>query len=76
MAIELVKEEVSGVSNDANRVLTCGLKIGGGIDQDPSKSPYNYPDNVRLYFWLFINTNWIHTCKIKSIFKTGHMNFS
>ena len=25
----------------------CGFKIGGGIDQDPSKSPQGYPDKVR-----------------------------
>ena len=25
----------------------CGFRIGGGIDQDPSKSPQGYPDKVR-----------------------------
>ena len=24
----------------------CGFKIGGGIDQDPAKSPQGYPDKV------------------------------
>lgn len=42
--IELVKDkavDASGVEQEK-----CGLKIGGGIDQDPTKSPYGYPDNV------------------------------
>uniref|UniRef100_A0A915I9J9 PDZ domain-containing protein n=1 Tax=Romanomermis culicivorax TaxID=13658 RepID=A0A915I9J9_ROMCU len=39
LAIELVKE----TTNDGAKA--CGLRIGGGIDQDPANSPYSYPDN-------------------------------
>ena len=27
-------------------LFRCGFKIGGGIDQDPTKSPQGYPDKV------------------------------
>lgn len=27
--------------------MKCGFKIGGGIDQDFTKSPQGYTDNVR-----------------------------
>ncbi|XP_067948953.1 tax1-binding protein 3 homolog isoform X2 [Watersipora subatra] len=26
--------------------LKCGFRIGGGIDQDPSRCPHGYPDKV------------------------------
>lgn len=29
--------------------MKCGFKIGGGIDQDFTKSPQGYTDNVRYY---------------------------
>lgn len=28
--------------------MKCGFKIGGGIDQDYTKSPQGYTDNVRF----------------------------
>ncbi len=28
-------------------VYKCGFKIGGGIDQDPGRSPQGYPDKVK-----------------------------
>lgn len=36
--------------------MKCGFKIGGGIDQDFTKSPQGYTDNVRyisknIYFY-------------------------
>ncbi|CAK9299580.1 unnamed protein product [Gordionus sp. m RMFG-2023] len=31
---------------NCQEVLTCGFKIGGGIDQDPNIAPYNYCDKV------------------------------
>ncbi|EFP01222.1 hypothetical protein CRE_24483 [Caenorhabditis remanei] len=42
IAVELHKQEVI----DAHGQLTIrvGFKIGGGIDQDPSKAPFKYPD--------------------------------
>lgn len=33
--------------------MKCGFKIGGGIDQDFTKSPQGYTDNVR---YLTLNT--------------------
>jgi len=39
--------------------MKCGFKIGGGIDQDFTKSPQGYTDNVRcgitLENKLFLN---------------------
>ena len=32
----------------------CGFKIGGGMDQDPSKSPQGYPDKVGLHYLSFL----------------------
>lgn len=32
--------------------MKCGFKIGGGIDQDFTKSPQGYTDNVR--YWVLI----------------------
>ena len=31
---------------DGKQRYRCGFRIGGGIDQDPSKSPQGYPDKV------------------------------
>lgn len=31
---------------DGKQKYRCGFRIGGGIDQDPSKSPQGYPDKV------------------------------
>ncbi|CAM1294239.1 TAX1BP3 (predicted) [Pycnogonum litorale] len=41
--IKLMKE--SALDQSGREVLTCGFKIGGGIDQDFRKSPYGYTDN-------------------------------
>jgi hypothetical protein len=35
------------IDTDGNAQFKAGFKIGGGIDQDHTKSPQNYPDNVR-----------------------------
>uniref|UniRef100_A0A0N5BWK9 PDZ domain-containing protein n=1 Tax=Strongyloides papillosus TaxID=174720 RepID=A0A0N5BWK9_STREA len=43
IAVELRKEIVSTSDNEVT--YKVGLKIGGGIDQDPSLSPFKYPDN-------------------------------
>uniref|UniRef100_A0A1I7XSL8 PDZ domain-containing protein n=1 Tax=Heterorhabditis bacteriophora TaxID=37862 RepID=A0A1I7XSL8_HETBA len=42
IAVELKKEEV--IDSMGNTVFRVGFKIGGGIDQDPSRAPYKYPD--------------------------------
>ncbi|VDP13247.1 unnamed protein product [Soboliphyme baturini] len=41
--VELRKRQVTGPSGEIQ--YRCGFRIGGGIDQDPSKSPYGYPDS-------------------------------
>uniref|UniRef100_A0A0N4Z297 PDZ domain-containing protein n=1 Tax=Parastrongyloides trichosuri TaxID=131310 RepID=A0A0N4Z297_PARTI len=43
LAVELRKEIISNTNNEV--VYKVGLKIGGGIDQDPNLSPFKYPDN-------------------------------
>lgn len=37
--------------------MKCGFKIGGGIDQDFTKSPQGYTDNVRLGFKTYCSYN-------------------
>ncbi|CAJ0580734.1 unnamed protein product, partial [Mesorhabditis spiculigera] len=42
LAIQLKKEQV--YDRDGNPAFRVGFKIGGGIDQDPSRAPFLYPD--------------------------------
>jgi hypothetical protein len=46
--ITLSKESGSGGPGGIE-VMKCGFKIGGGIDQDYSKSPQGYSDNVTFF---------------------------
>lgn len=54
LKIPLVLEkepEVDGMGNpvsgpDGKQKYKCGFRIGGGIDQDNTKSPQGYPDKV------------------------------
>lgn len=48
--ITLHKED--SMAPDGRRVLKCGFKIGGGIDQDYKKSPQGYTDNVSNFIGL------------------------
>jgi hypothetical protein len=34
--------------------MKCGFKIGGGIDQDFTKSPQGYTDNVRFEIYRYM----------------------
>uniref|UniRef100_A0A0R3RFF2 PDZ domain-containing protein n=1 Tax=Elaeophora elaphi TaxID=1147741 RepID=A0A0R3RFF2_9BILA len=43
IAVELHKEQL--VDENGQQVLRVGFKIGGGIDQDPSRAHYPYPDS-------------------------------
>ncbi|EFO28465.1 hypothetical protein LOAG_00009 [Loa loa] len=43
IAVELHKEQF--VDENGQEVLRVGFKIGGGIDQDPSRAHYPYPDS-------------------------------
>lgn len=38
---------------DGKQRYRCGFRIGGGIDQDNTKSPQRYPDKVSFIsaFW-------------------------
>uniref|UniRef100_A0AC34Q8R5 PDZ domain-containing protein n=1 Tax=Panagrolaimus sp. JU765 TaxID=591449 RepID=A0AC34Q8R5_9BILA len=42
IAVTLEKEQFT--DEQGNRAYKVGCRIGGGIDQDPSKAPYKYPD--------------------------------
>jgi len=42
IAVELRKEQL--VDEDGQPVLKVGFKIGGGIDQDPVRAQFRYPD--------------------------------
>jgi hypothetical protein len=46
IAVELRKEQF--VNGDGIIGYRVGFCIGGGIDQDPTSSPYAYPDKVSL----------------------------
>ncbi|CAB3403532.1 unnamed protein product [Caenorhabditis bovis] len=41
--VELRKQRV--VDQMGNVAVRVGFRIGGGIDQDPTKAPYKYPDS-------------------------------
>lgn len=38
------------IGQDGKQRYRCGFKIGGGIDQDNTKSPQGYPDKVSAFF--------------------------
>lgn len=42
--------------------MKCGFKIGGGIDQDFTKSPQGYTDNVRniAIYSKYISYNFVY----------------
>lgn len=46
LAIELTKE--SFIDLNGQNTFKVGFKIGGGIDQDRTKAPFQYPDSVKL----------------------------
>ena len=39
---------------NGEKILKCGFKIGGGIDQNYMKSPQGYSDNVISAIKLFL----------------------
>ena len=41
-----MKKEEAGVDLNGEKIMKCGFKIGGGIDQNYMKSPQGYSDNV------------------------------
>ncbi|CCD67396.1 Tax1-binding protein 3 homolog [Caenorhabditis elegans] len=43
IAVELHKQEV--IDAHGQVTIRVGFKIGGGIDQDPTKAPFKYPDS-------------------------------
>ncbi|CAD5215622.1 unnamed protein product [Bursaphelenchus okinawaensis] len=44
LSIQIELEKVRITLQDGQVVEKCGFRIGGGIDQDPEKSSFNYPD--------------------------------
>ena len=34
----------------------CGFRVGGGIDQDPNKSPHGYPDKGIYITFIYENS--------------------
>lgn len=74
LKIPLVLEkepEVDGMGNpvsgpDGKQKYKCGFRIGGGIDQDNTKSPQGYPDKVShsrrsLYFIVYQDVLYMQT---------------
>ncbi|XP_026680707.1 uncharacterized protein C45G9.7-like [Diaphorina citri] len=45
LSIPITLHKEDSMAPDGRRVLKCGFKIGGGIDQDYKKSPQGYTDN-------------------------------
>uniref|UniRef100_A0A914YDE0 PDZ domain-containing protein n=1 Tax=Panagrolaimus superbus TaxID=310955 RepID=A0A914YDE0_9BILA len=44
LSIEVVLEKEQFIDGNGLQAYRVGFKVGGGIDQDPSKAPYKYPD--------------------------------
>merc|ERR1712179_299677 len=44
-SIPITLNKEAGVDSNGEKIMKCGFKIGGGIDQDFMKSPQGYTDN-------------------------------
>jgi hypothetical protein len=53
--VRVEKEKL--IDEKGDEFLRCGFRIGGGIDQDPRKSPHGYTDQVRGQRILLRYTN-------------------
>lgn len=55
--IPITLQKEMEVNENGEKVMKCGFKIGGGIDQDFRKSPQGYTDNVcnTIKFYSVIN---------------------
>lgn len=47
LQIPITLHKETEINENGEEVMKCGFKIGGGIDQDFTKSPQGYTDNVR-----------------------------
>lgn len=54
--IPITLHKETEINENGEEVMKCGFKIGGGIDQDFTKSPQGYTDNVRYILYLKIYT--------------------
>lgn len=45
--IPITLHKETEVNENGEEIMKCGFKIGGGIDQDFTKSPQGYTDNVK-----------------------------
>ena len=50
---------------DGKQRFKCGFKIGGGIDQDPAKSPQGYPDKVNKRTFMSVLLSQYHKVDLK-----------
>lgn len=48
LSIAVVLEKEQFIDANGLQAYRVGFKVGGGIDQDPSRAPYKYPDMVRI----------------------------
>lgn len=53
--IPITLHKETEINENGEEVMKCGFKIGGGIDQDFTKSPQGYTDNVRYYIFQNIH---------------------
>ena len=49
LQIPITLHKETEINENGEEVMKCGFKIGGGIDQDFTKSPQGYTDNVRYH---------------------------
>lgn len=52
LQIPITLHKETEINENGEEVMKCGFKIGGGIDQDFTKSPQGYTDNVRYRIGL------------------------
>ncbi|XP_011702794.1 PREDICTED: uncharacterized protein C45G9.7 isoform X3 [Wasmannia auropunctata] len=45
LSIPITLHKETEINENGEEVMKCGFKIGGGIDQDFTKSPQGYTDN-------------------------------
>lgn len=45
LSIPITLHKETEINENGEEVMKCGFKIGGGIDQDYTKSPQGYTDN-------------------------------
>lgn len=62
IAVELKKKAF--IDTNGQTAYKVGFKIGGGIDQDRTKAPFQYPDSVKIKKIIAININKCNIIKV------------